>query len=198
MSTGAQVAVLDARGVRQSRSQAELHPTERPAVRIVAFGGLALYGALRWGTMLNPAPVLRLLGLVAVAIAVASFGRELRAYLRPLAVIVAVIATIAIFPLAGIPFSWVRHVRIAVTADAIDQGLVALPRALVPYTGINEWVRLVIVLGAGVLLLPHFPLFPVMVASQMLNGVLLPFVLIFVVLLMNDKELMGEYVNSRG
>jgi NRAMP (natural resistance-associated macrophage protein)-like metal ion transporter len=57
---------------------------------------------------------------------------------------------------------------------------------------------LLIVLGAGVLLLPHFPLFPVMVASQMLNGVLLPFVLIFVVLLMNDKELMGEYVNSRG
>jgi NRAMP (natural resistance-associated macrophage protein)-like metal ion transporter len=57
---------------------------------------------------------------------------------------------------------------------------------------------LLIVFGAGVLLLPRFPLFPVMVASQMLNGVLLPFVLIFVVLLMNDKELMGEHVNSRG
>jgi NRAMP (natural resistance-associated macrophage protein)-like metal ion transporter len=57
---------------------------------------------------------------------------------------------------------------------------------------------LLIVLGAGVLLLPRFPLFPVMVASQMLNGVLLPFVLIFVVILMNDRELMGEHVNSRG
>jgi len=57
---------------------------------------------------------------------------------------------------------------------------------------------LLIVFGAGVLLLPRFPLFPVMVASQMLNGVLLPFVLIFVVILMNDRELMGEQVNSRG
>src|SRR5438309_4087030 len=41
-----------------------------------------------------------------------------------------------------------------------------------------------ITLGAAVLLLPRFPLFPVMIASQMLNGVLLPFVLVFVVVLM--------------
>jgi Mn2+/Fe2+ NRAMP family transporter len=57
---------------------------------------------------------------------------------------------------------------------------------------------LLIVLGAGVLLVPRFPLIPVMVASQMLNGVLLPFVLLFIVILMNDKELMHEHVNSRG
>ena len=31
----------------------------------------------------------------------------------------------------------------------------------------------------------------------MLNGVVLPFVLIFMLLLINKKELMGEYVNSR-
>ena len=54
-----------------------------------------------------------------------------------------------------------------------------------------------IVFGAGVVLFPHFPLFRVMVFSQLLNGVLLPFVLIFVLLLVNDKELMGEHVNSR-
>ena len=56
---------------------------------------------------------------------------------------------------------------------------------------------LLIVLGAGVILVPRFPLIPVMIASQMLNGVLLPFVLIFVVILMNDREIMGEHVNSR-
>jgi Mn2+/Fe2+ NRAMP family transporter len=54
-----------------------------------------------------------------------------------------------------------------------------------------------IVLGAGVVLVPRFPLFRVMVLSQVANGVLLPFVLIFVLLLINDRELMGKYTNSR-
>jgi NRAMP (natural resistance-associated macrophage protein)-like metal ion transporter len=56
---------------------------------------------------------------------------------------------------------------------------------------------LLIVCGAGVLLVPGFPLFRVMVLSQVANGILLPFVLIFVVLLINDRELMGHYTNSR-
>src|SRR5206468_4232266 len=55
-----------------------------------------------------------------------------------------------------------------------------------------------IVFGAGVVLVPGFPLFHVMVISQVANGILLPFVLIFVLLLVNDKELMGGYTNSRG
>ena len=54
-----------------------------------------------------------------------------------------------------------------------------------------------IVVGAGVLLVPHFPLFRVMVLSQVVNGILLPFVLVVMLLLINDKELMGEHVNSR-
>ena len=36
-----------------------------------------------------------------------------------------------------------------------------------------------------------------MVLSQVVNGVVLPFVLIFMLLLTNDRELMGEHVNSR-
>ena len=51
--------------------------------------------------------------------------------------------------------------------------------------------------GAGVLLVPRFPLVRVMVLSQVVNGVLLPFVLVFMLLLTNDRELMGEHVNSR-
>src|SRR5437762_7940318 len=54
-----------------------------------------------------------------------------------------------------------------------------------------------IVFGAGVVLVPHFPLFRVMVLSQVANGVLLPFVLVFVLLLINDAELMGKHINSR-
>jgi NRAMP (natural resistance-associated macrophage protein)-like metal ion transporter len=56
---------------------------------------------------------------------------------------------------------------------------------------------LLIVFGAGVLLVPRFPLFRIMVFSQVANGILLPFVLIFVLLLTNDRELMGQYTNSR-
>jgi Mn2+/Fe2+ NRAMP family transporter len=52
--------------------------------------------------------------------------------------------------------------------------------------------------GAGVLLIPRFPLVHIMVLSQVVNGVVLPFVLIFMLLLTNDKELMGEHTNSRG
>lgn len=56
---------------------------------------------------------------------------------------------------------------------------------------------LLIVTGAGVLLVPNFPLTHIMVLSQVVNGILLPFVLIFMLLLTNDRELMGNYVNSR-
>ena len=54
-----------------------------------------------------------------------------------------------------------------------------------------------IVFGAGVVLIPGFPLFRVMVLSQVVNGILLPFVLVFVILLINDRELMGNYTNSK-
>ena len=56
---------------------------------------------------------------------------------------------------------------------------------------------LLIVAGAGVLLVPRFPLVHVMVLSQVVNGAVLPFVLIFMLLLTNDRELMGDHVNSR-
>lgn len=56
---------------------------------------------------------------------------------------------------------------------------------------------LLVVAGAGVLLIPRFPLVHVMVLSQVVNGVLLPFVLIFMLLLTNDSELMGKYTNTR-
>jgi NRAMP (natural resistance-associated macrophage protein)-like metal ion transporter len=54
-----------------------------------------------------------------------------------------------------------------------------------------------IILGGGVVLLPDFPVVKVIVLSQVLNGMLLPFVLVFMLLLVNKSELMGEYVNSR-
>jgi len=51
--------------------------------------------------------------------------------------------------------------------------------------------------GAGVILIPKFPLLKITVLSQVLNGILLPFVLIFMLLLINKDYLMGKFVNSR-
>jgi NRAMP (natural resistance-associated macrophage protein)-like metal ion transporter len=56
---------------------------------------------------------------------------------------------------------------------------------------------LLIISGAGVLLLPRVPLVYVSVLSQVANGIVLPFVLIFMLLLTNDRELMGDQINSR-
>jgi len=50
--------------------------------------------------------------------------------------------------------------------------------------------------GAAVILIPRIPLVKIMVFSQVVNGAVLPFVLIFMLLLINKKELMGEYVNK--
>jgi NRAMP (natural resistance-associated macrophage protein)-like metal ion transporter len=56
---------------------------------------------------------------------------------------------------------------------------------------------ILIAAGAGVILTPNLPLVKISILSQVVNGVVLPFVLIFMLLLVNKKELMGEYVNSR-
>lgn len=55
---------------------------------------------------------------------------------------------------------------------------------------------LMIFLGAGIILLPNVPLIAIMYYSQVINGLLLPFVLIFMLLLINDKRIMGKYVNG--
>jgi Mn2+/Fe2+ NRAMP family transporter len=55
----------------------------------------------------------------------------------------------------------------------------------------------VLVVGALVVLLPGLDLLPLIVASQNLQGLLLPIVLVFMVVLVNDTRLMGRYRNGR-
>jgi NRAMP (natural resistance-associated macrophage protein)-like metal ion transporter len=55
---------------------------------------------------------------------------------------------------------------------------------------------ILIAAGAGVILTPHLPLVKISILSQVVNGIVLPFVLIFMLLLVNRKELMGEFVNT--
>ena len=55
---------------------------------------------------------------------------------------------------------------------------------------------LLIVLGAGVVLIPDFPMVPMILLSQVLNGILLPVVMIFIVKLVNRRDLMHEWTNG--
>src|SRR5271168_2965921 len=51
--------------------------------------------------------------------------------------------------------------------------------------------------GAAVVLIPNFPLVKFSILSQVLNGILLPLILIFMLKLINKHELMGKYTNTR-
>jgi len=74
-------------------------------------------------------------------------------------------------------------------------------------SGVNRRIReapifyglytLLIVIGAGVVLIPRFPLVRMILWSQVLNGMLLPFILIFMILLINKRDLMGEWANPK-
>jgi NRAMP (natural resistance-associated macrophage protein)-like metal ion transporter len=56
---------------------------------------------------------------------------------------------------------------------------------------------LLIVVGAGVVLWPRFSMVKMILLSQLLNGMLLPVILIFMVVLINRQSLMKEWVNPR-
>lgn len=175
---GAAPARLDiTRAISHSRLLAA-RPAERRGVRLVTFAALALYGVLRWGTLMSSVPGWRLVGLALFALAIFGFGtRALRApralrewhataareqpavrfletgWRRAVLCAFAAIVTLAVvLALAGVTVSWLYRLRVAVIARGIGSGLTALPGTLVPYIGINPWVRLVIVVGAGLLL----------------------------------------------
>jgi Mn2+/Fe2+ NRAMP family transporter len=54
-----------------------------------------------------------------------------------------------------------------------------------------------ILIGVAAVLYPGLSLIKVMVLSQTVNGILLPVVLIFILLLVNRPEVMGKHVNGR-
>jgi len=74
--------------------------------------------------------------------------------------------------------------------SGIDKNFRTAPHFFWLYTGI-------IVTGALLVLIPNAPLILIMYLSQVANGILLPFVLVFMLKLINDRELMGDYVNTK-
>jgi len=57
------------------------------------------------------------------------------------------------------------------------------------YTGI-------LIISAIIILIPNAPLIQISIWSQVINGVLLPVVLVSMILLINNKKIMGTYVNN--
>lgn len=61
----------------------------------------------------------------------------------------------------------------------------------------NGLYTFVIVSSAAIILVPGLDLIAIMLVSQVVNGVLLPFLLIFMMLIINDRTIMGRHVNTR-
>src|SRR5438045_732457 len=74
--------------------------------------------------------------------------------------------------------------------SGVDKSFKEAPFFYWLYTGL-------IALGAGLVLIPNFPLVKFVLGSQVLNGILLPVIMIFMLRLINKKELMGAHTNSR-
>jgi len=121
-------------------------------------------------------------------------------------------AALALKPLAG---DYASFIFALCLANASLLGAIIVPLATAYYiceamgweAGVNKTFReapqfmwiytLTIALASMQVLIPGAPLVFLMVLSAVVNGVLLPFVLVFAILLINNKKLMGEYTNSR-
>jgi Mn2+/Fe2+ NRAMP family transporter len=87
------------------------------------------------------------------------------------------------------------------TAHVICEGLgfeAGLDRKFKEAPAFYSLYTLLILAGAGIVLLPKAPLWKILIYSQVGNGVWLPVVLIFILMLINRRELMGDYVNTLG
>jgi Mn2+/Fe2+ NRAMP family transporter len=121
-------------------------------------------------------------------------------------------AALALVPLAGIYASTLFAIGL-LNASVFSAAILPLSTAYVVCeafgweAGVNrKWSEapiffsaytLLIVLGAGIILLPIRSLIEAMLASQTLNGVLLPAILLVMLRLINDKRLMGKFTNGR-
>jgi Mn2+/Fe2+ NRAMP family transporter len=61
----------------------------------------------------------------------------------------------------------------------------------------NGLYTVVIAAAAAVILLPGLDLIGIMLVSQVVNGIMLPFLLIFMMIIVNDRRIMGRHTNSR-
>ena len=120
------------------------------------------------------------------AAALAPIAGEMAGELFALGLLGASLLAASILPLSTAyavceAFGWERGVNQTWEDAPIFYGL---------YTGM-------IIIGAAVALIPDVPLISLLLASQTINGILLPIILVLMLRLCNNKRLMGKYANSR-
>ncbi|HBG92989.1 MAG: Mn transporter [Nitrospirae bacterium GWF2_44_13] len=121
-------------------------------------------------------------------------------------------AAIALKPLAG---EYASFIFALCLANGSLLGVIIVPLATAYYiceamgweAGINKTFReapqfmwiytALIVVSALVILIPGAPLVSLMILASVVNGILLPFVLIYALSLVNNAKIMGEYVNPK-
>lgn len=121
-------------------------------------------------------------------------------------------AALALKPLAG---DYAFLIFAICLANASLLGAIIVPLATSYYIceamgwerGVNKsfkeapqfmWIyTFIIVIAVIVILIPEAPLVFLMVLSSIMNGILLPFVLIYAVSLVNNRKIMGEYTNPK-
>lgn len=97
----------------------------------------------------------------------------------------------AIFSATILPVATAFYVCEAFGFEAgIDKKWSEAPQFYWLYTGI-------IVLGAGIILMPNINLISISLGSQQINGILLPVVLVCMFFIINKKEVMGKHVNNK-
>jgi len=97
----------------------------------------------------------------------------------------------SIFSATILPLATAFYVCEAFGFEAgIDKKWKEAPEFFILYTGI-------IILGAIIIMVPNAPLIAITLWSQIINGILLPVVLVCMILLVNNKKIMGDHVNNR-
>jgi transglutaminase-like putative cysteine protease len=144
-------------GVAGRRGRGEGARLSVAVARLPAFLALAGFGAYRWADMVSPGAggsmTAALTAALAAGLALIAVGRREPARARRIAAIalaavllllVALLAAGLSLRLAG-PRAWDE------LAAGIGQGLSAVPNVRVPYAGVDEWIRTVMVLGGTLL-----------------------------------------------
>lgn len=145
---------------------------------------IAFFIIVTTGTVLHPAGV-SITSAEQAAVALAPVAGEYAQLLFAVGLIAASLLAAAVLPLTAAyaiceAFGW---------ESGLDRTWSEAPM----FNGIYTFA---IATGAGFILIPGLDLIRVMILSQTLNGILLPFLLIFMIRLVNDRALMGRHVNG--
>lgn len=162
-----------------------------PVRRIDVISGTVAAGVIAWcivlttGTVLAPAGV-KISSATDAAAALAPVGGAHAAWLFAAGLLGASLLAACVLPLTA-AYAFCE-------AFGFERGI---DRSWAEAPVFNGIYTFVILFGAAFVLLPGLDLISIMVMSQVVGGVLLPFLLIFMMGIINDRRIMGRYVNGR-